>query len=96
MNIGSLPWGGTPEMNASAEHRAISVVPKDEETIEGWRAFLVTALNSEGHVIRWSLYERSPDPMRHAGRLKNRLLLRAVSDDRSRHARKLTWLGAHR
>jgi hypothetical protein len=65
-------------MTTYGEHHEIRMVPKYEETIEGWRAFSVTALNSEGHVIQWSLYERSPDPRRYTGRLKNRLMLRAA------------------
>ena len=65
-------------MTAYGEHHEISMVPKHEETIEGWQAFSVTAVKSDGDIIRWSLYKRSPDPRLYTGRLKNRLMLRAA------------------
>ena len=51
------------------QHQEVRVLPKDEETIEGWQAFSVTAVKPDGHVVRWSLYERSPDPNRGAWRV---------------------------
>jgi hypothetical protein len=49
-------------MRLKPEHHSISVVPKQEETLSGWRAFSVIAVKPDGDIIRWSLYERSPDP----------------------------------
>ena len=57
---------------------AIKVVPKHEETIDGWLAFSVTAVQTDGHVIRWSLYERSPGPRRATGRLSRLPAVRAA------------------
>jgi len=65
-------------MIAYPQHHEVRLVPKREETIEGWRAFAVTALNSEGHVIRWSLYERAPDPRRYTGKLNHGPVHRAA------------------
>jgi len=61
-----------------AQDHEVRVVPKWEETIEGWRAFAVTAVNSEGHVLRWSLYERSPGPKRYTGRRNHGVVLSAA------------------
>ena len=59
-------------MIAKPDHHEIRVVPKHEETIDGWRAFAVTAVKSDGRVIRWGLYERSPEPKRYARSLSYR------------------------
>ena len=69
---------GESRMTTYAEHHEIRIVPKYEETAEGWRAFSVTALNSEGHVIRWSLDERSPDPKRGTRRVNRGRVLNAA------------------
>jgi len=65
-------------MTTNRQHHEITMVPKYERTIEGWRAFSVTALNSAGQVIQWSLYERRPDPRRYIGRLNGRPGLRVA------------------